>query len=69
MQDDVDKFMELPENNVVDIVLKRLDEQLTKYKFMEFNLNSKRRRLVLENIVNYVLFIIFLILLKIKKKL
>lgn len=44
--DDVDKFMALPENNGnVDQVLKKLDEQHSKYKFMEYNLASKRRRL------------------------
>lgn len=45
-QEDVDAFMALPENNgQVDKVLKRLDENHSKYKFMEFNLASKRRRL------------------------
>ncbi|XP_008554424.1 prefoldin subunit 3 [Microplitis mediator] len=44
--EDVDAFMALPENNgQVDKVLKRLDENHSKYKFMEFNLASKRRRL------------------------
>lgn len=38
--------MALPENNgQVDKALKRLDESHNKYKFMEFNLGSKRRRL------------------------
>lgn len=32
-------------NGNVDKVLKRLDENHSKYKFMEYNLNSKRRRL------------------------
>lgn len=46
MQDDVDAFMGLPENNGnADKVLKRFDEQHSKYKFMEYNLASKRRRL------------------------
>ncbi|XP_071450681.1 prefoldin subunit 3 [Hetaerina americana] len=44
--DDVDTFMTLSENNNnVEIVLKRLDEQHSKYKFMELNLLAKRRRL------------------------
>lgn len=35
-----------PENSGnVDKALKRLDEQYSKYKFMEFNLLSKRKRL------------------------
>lgn len=38
--------MSRPENTGnVDKVLKRLDDQHAKYKFMEFNLLSKRRRL------------------------
>ncbi|XP_054271972.1 prefoldin subunit 3 [Macrosteles quadrilineatus] len=43
--DDVDAFMALPENDGVETVLKRLDEQHSKYKFMELNLASKRKRL------------------------
>uniref|UniRef100_A0A1B6C182 Prefoldin subunit 3 n=1 Tax=Clastoptera arizonana TaxID=38151 RepID=A0A1B6C182_9HEMI len=43
--DDVGEFMALPENNNVESVLKRLDEQHSKYKFMEYNLVSKRKRL------------------------
>ncbi|GAB6032837.1 Prefoldin subunit 3 [Chamberlinius hualienensis] len=44
--EDVDAFMKLPENNEsVDQVLKRLDEQHSKYKFMELNLLHKRKRL------------------------
>ncbi|KAG8273337.1 Prefoldin subunit 3 [Homalodisca vitripennis] len=43
--DDVDAFMALPENSgAVDTVLKKLDEQHSKYKFMELNLASKRKR-------------------------
>lgn len=44
MQDDVDKFMEKTENNSVEDVLKRLDEQHSKYKFFEYNLITKRKR-------------------------
>jgi hypothetical protein len=44
-QDDVDKFMALEENGGdADKVLRRLDEQHSKYKFMEYSLTSKRRR-------------------------
>lgn len=38
--------MNLPENSGgVEKVLRRLDEQHGKYKFMEYTLNTKRRRL------------------------
>lgn len=38
--------MSQPENeNNADKVLKKLDEQHSKYKFMEFNIANKRRRL------------------------
>lgn len=38
--------MSLPENSEgVEKVLRRLDEQHGKYKFMEYTLNTKRRRL------------------------
>nr|CAD7569438.1 unnamed protein product [Timema californicum] len=48
-EDDVDAFMSLDDNaGDVDKVLKRLDEQHSKYKFMEYNLLSKRRRLKLQ---------------------
>lgn len=43
--DDVDKYMSLPDNDGVEIVLKRLDEEHNKYKFMEYSLIAKRRRL------------------------
>jgi hypothetical protein len=44
-QDDVDAFMALEENGGdADKVLRRLDEQHSKYKFMEYSLASKRRR-------------------------
>lgn len=37
--------MKLPENNEnVEMVLRRLDEQHSKYKFMELNLMQKRKR-------------------------
>ena len=44
-QDNVDAFMALEENGGdVNKVLRRLDEQHSKYKFMEYSLASKRRR-------------------------
>ncbi|XP_059057280.1 prefoldin subunit 3 [Achroia grisella] len=44
--DNVDEFMNLPENSGgVDKVLRRLDEQHAKYKYMEHTLAIKRRRL------------------------
>ncbi|XP_069841994.1 prefoldin subunit 3 isoform X1 [Dendropsophus ebraccatus] len=43
--EDVDSFMKKPGNETADIVLKRLDEQYQKYKFMELNLSQKKRRL------------------------
>ncbi|XP_064604579.1 prefoldin subunit 3-like [Liolophura sinensis] len=44
--EDVDAFMKQSENNEsTEGVLKRLDEQHSKYKFMEYNLNTKKSRL------------------------
>ncbi|CAG9804034.1 unnamed protein product [Chironomus riparius] len=44
--DDVDQFMSLPENNhQAEKVLKSLDEQHSKYKFMEMSMVSRKRRL------------------------
>ncbi|XP_043913154.1 prefoldin subunit 3 [Protopterus annectens] len=43
--EDVDAFMKLPGNETSDMVLKKLDEQYQKYKFMELNLGQKKRRL------------------------
>ncbi|XP_063980676.1 prefoldin subunit 3 [Diachasmimorpha longicaudata] len=43
--EDVDAFMAQPDNTEVDKVLKKLDENHSKYKFMEYNLANKRRRL------------------------
>uniref|UniRef100_H9H6W7 Phosphatidylinositol-binding clathrin assembly protein n=1 Tax=Monodelphis domestica TaxID=13616 RepID=H9H6W7_MONDO len=44
-QEDVDAFMKQPGNESIDTVLKKLDEQYQKYKFMELNLTQKKRRL------------------------
>ncbi|XP_031846811.1 prefoldin subunit mgr [Nomia melanderi] len=43
--DDVDAFMAEPGNKSADKVLQMLDENNGKYKFMEYNLIHKRRRL------------------------
>lgn len=43
--DDVDAFMAKPENEYTYKVLQMFDEDHGKYKFMEYNLTNKRRRL------------------------
>ncbi|XP_050309219.1 prefoldin subunit 3 [Anthonomus grandis grandis] len=43
--EDVDSYMARPENGSKEEVLKKLDNQYGKYKFMEFNLLSKKKRL------------------------
>ncbi|XP_055303830.1 prefoldin subunit 3-like [Sitodiplosis mosellana] len=44
--EDVDSFMALSENeNSADKVLRRLDEQHSKYKLMEYNISARRRKL------------------------
>nr|XP_013795728.1 PREDICTED: prefoldin subunit 3 isoform X1 [Apteryx mantelli mantelli] len=45
VKEDVDSFMKQPGNETADVVLKKLDEQYQKYKFMELNLAQKKRRL------------------------
>ncbi|POI22339.1 hypothetical protein CIB84_013912, partial [Bambusicola thoracicus] len=44
-KEDVDSFMKQPGNETADVVLKKLDEQYQKYKFLELNLAQKKRRL------------------------
>ena len=44
LQEDVEKFMSKTENDSVEEVIKRFNEQHQKYKFMELNLNTKKRR-------------------------
>ena len=44
LKEDVDSFMKQPGNETADTVLKKLDEQYQKYKFMELNLAQKKRR-------------------------
>ncbi|KAB0345960.1 hypothetical protein FD755_024386, partial [Muntiacus reevesi] len=48
--EDVDSFMKQPGNDTADIVLKKLDEQYQKYKFMELNLVQKKRRIITSSI-------------------
>ncbi|KTF93624.1 hypothetical protein cypCar_00004411 [Cyprinus carpio] len=43
--EDVDAFMKLPGNDTADAVLRKLDEQYQKYKYMELNLAQKKLRL------------------------
>ncbi|XP_024144587.1 prefoldin subunit 3 [Oryzias melastigma] len=43
--EDVDSFMKQPGNETADTVLRRLDEQYQKYKYMELNLSQKKLRL------------------------
>ncbi|XP_038077770.1 prefoldin subunit 3-like [Patiria miniata] len=43
--EDVDAFMQKPENADPTAVVQRLDEQHNKYKFMELNLLQKKKRL------------------------
>ncbi|XP_072543583.1 prefoldin subunit 3 [Salminus brasiliensis] len=43
--EDVDSFMKQPGNDTADIVLRKLDEQYQKYKYMELNLAQKKLRL------------------------
>ncbi|ELT89016.1 hypothetical protein CAPTEDRAFT_168351 [Capitella teleta] len=44
--EDVESFMKKPENSDARAVLKTLDEQHNKYKFMDYNLATKRARLL-----------------------
>uniref|UniRef100_A0A1E1WZJ9 Prefoldin subunit 3 n=1 Tax=Amblyomma aureolatum TaxID=187763 RepID=A0A1E1WZJ9_9ACAR len=43
--DDVDEFMSREENATIEVALRSLDEQHSKYKFMELNLLQKKQRL------------------------
>ncbi|XP_071497407.1 prefoldin subunit 3-like [Diadema antillarum] len=43
--EDVESFMQQPQNDSAEAVLRRLEEQHQKYKFMEMNLLQKKRRL------------------------
>lgn len=44
LQEDVDSFMKQPGNDTADAVLRKLDEQYQKYKYMELNLAQKKQR-------------------------
>ena len=46
LQEDVDTFMQESGNSSAQVVLRRFDEQLNKYRFLELNLAQKRKRLV-----------------------
>lgn len=49
LQDDVDAFMALAENEgSADKVLRKLDEQHSKYKLMEYNISARRRKLKIQ---------------------
>lgn len=43
--DDVDEFMSRSDNKSPEVVLQKLEEQYNKYKFMEYNLLTKKTRL------------------------
>ena len=46
VQDDVDVYMSQSENSSAEAVLRHLEEQHNKYKFMEYNLTTKKSRYV-----------------------
>lgn len=46
LQEDVDTFMAKEDNASAQDVIKRLDEQLNKYKFMEVHLQARRKKWV-----------------------
>jgi len=43
-QDDVDEYMSQSEHKSAEAVLRQLEEQHNKYKFMEYNLTTKKSR-------------------------
>ena len=43
LQEDVESFMK-KEDETAESLLRKLDEQHNKYKFMEYNLNTKKAR-------------------------
>ncbi|NP_001134478.1 prefoldin subunit 3 [Salmo salar] len=43
--EDVESFMKQPGNDTADAVLRKLDEQYQKYKYMQLNLAQKKQRL------------------------
>ena len=46
-QEDVDEFMKQDDNTSAEVVLRRFEEQLQKFKFMDMNLATKKARLVI----------------------
>ena len=46
-QEDVDAFMKKDGSDGAESVLKRLEEQHQKYKFMEYNLLAKKRKYIM----------------------
>ena len=44
LKDNVDEYMRRPDNDNAENVLKRLEEQHQKYKYMEYNLMTKKNR-------------------------
>ena len=44
VQDDVDEYMSHSENKSAEAVLRHLEEQHNKYKFMEYNHTTKKSR-------------------------
>ena len=44
LQDDVDEYMSQSDNKSAETVLRHLEEQHNKYKFMEYNLTTKKSR-------------------------
>ena len=52
VQDDVDEFMRHEENKSAEVVIRQLEEQHQKYKFMEYNLTTKKSRFMCMHIPN-----------------
>ena len=46
LQEDVDEFMKKPDSENAETVLRSLEEQHSKYKFMEYNLITKKSRYI-----------------------
>jgi hypothetical protein len=53
LQEDVDEYMKADENQEVEPVLRRFDEQHNKYKFMERNLLTKKARYCISTAMYY----------------
>lgn len=46
--EDLDSFMKRSENTSAEVVLKKMEEQHQKYKFLEVNIQTKKRKLILQ---------------------